>query len=273
MNPYAAGFAWPRHVAEFVGKHYLGTGQYDGVLLDIMSEGPWMGADLNRDGRCDGRDQALWQQGMALAAAMLRTNNPNAILTGNGGTPWSARCFYFRDCNGNMHENGLGDEFGVPGWTNLWQGYQVCMAGAKPRPPIHFISVDLRNGRNQEQAAKLQALLPDDLRRMRLGLGTTLLDDGYFGFDRGDCLHGQLWWFNEYDADLGEPLGGYERHRYGRGTYSREFQNGTVIVNPADEVVVVRTKEALFDATSGQAAQTFTIPAQDARILVRRPDR
>jgi hypothetical protein len=33
-----------------------------------------------------------------------------------------------------------------------------------------------------------------------------LLDGGFFGFDRGDCLHGQLWWFDDYDMDLGAPL-------------------------------------------------------------------
>ena len=38
---------------------------------------------------------------------------------------------------------------------------------------------------------------------MRSGLAITLLGDGYFGFDEGDCLHGQLWWFPEYDANLG----------------------------------------------------------------------
>ena len=40
--------AWPRHMAEFVRNHYLRSGQYDGVLLDILSESAWMGADPRR---------------------------------------------------------------------------------------------------------------------------------------------------------------------------------------------------------------------------------
>ena len=31
-----------------------------------------------------------------------------------------------------------------------------------------------------------------DQRRFRLGITTTLLGDDFFGFDRGDMLHGQL---------------------------------------------------------------------------------
>jgi hypothetical protein len=269
MNPYAANFAWPKHAAEFVGRHYLRTKRCDGVLLDILSEGNWLGADLNRDGVKDGQDAALWQQGMALVAGLLRTNYPNAILTGNGGVPWPAQCPYFRDANGDMHENALGDEFGVPGWDNLWQGYQTCMTSAKAHPPIHFVSVDLRAGRSLQEAEKLKSLTQDDLRRMRLGLGTTLLDDGYFGFDRGDCLHGQLWWFDEYDANLGNPLGKFERDRYAPGTYSRAFEHGTVIVNPTRGAVSVRLAESLQDATTHHVALAFTVAAQDAKILVR----
>jgi hypothetical protein len=271
MNPYAANFAWPKHAASFVGRHYLRTQQYDGMLLDILAEGNWMGADLNRDGVKDGQDEALWQQGMALVVALLRTNYPNALITGNGGSPWSAQCPYFQQANGNMHENALGDEFGVPGWDNLWEGYQTCMSRAKARPAIHFVSVDLRAGRSLQVAEKLQSLTQDDLRRMRLGLGTTLLDDGYFGFDRGDCLHRQLWRFDEYDANLGSPLGSFEKDRYAPGTYSRGFENGTVIVNPNRSAVSIRLSEPLQDVTTRITGQAFTVAAQDAKILVRPP--
>ena len=29
---------------------------------------------------------------------------------------------------------------------------------------------------------------------------------GYFSFDYGDKNHGQLWWYDEYDVNLGKPL-------------------------------------------------------------------
>ncbi len=269
MNPAAFNNAWPKYAAEFVGRNYLQPDQYDGVLLDIMAEGNWMGADFNRDGVRNELDDALWQEGTALVTTLLRTSVPQAILTGNGGSPWSEHCPYFADANGDMHENALGDEFGVPGWDNVWRGYQTCMTRATPRPAVHFISVDVRNGRSLQDAKKLPSLTQDDLRRMRLGLGTTLLDDGYFGFDRGDCLHGQLWWFDEYDADLGQPLRRYQKDRYGSGTYSRDFQNGIVVVNPSGGAVTVTVVEALQDATTRQVARAFVVPANDAKIFVR----
>ena len=36
--------------------------------------------------------------------------------------------------------------------------------------------------------------------RVRFGLGTTLLGDGYFSFDFGTENHAQTWVYDEYDA-------------------------------------------------------------------------
>ncbi len=42
---------------------------------------------------------------------------------------------------------------------------------------------------------------------MRFGLGVTLMNDGYFAHELGDTLHGNDWWYDELDVDLGWPLG------------------------------------------------------------------
>jgi hypothetical protein len=102
-----------------------------------------------------------------------------------------------------------------------------------------------------------------------LGLATSLLlDAGYFGFDRGDCLHGQLWWLREYDVDLGPPCGAYEKDRYAPGTYSRQFAGGTVVVNPTDSDVNVSVPEELMDATTGISGRAFAVPALDGRLFL-----
>ena len=93
------------------------------------------------------------------------------------------------------------------------------------------------------------------------------MDGGYFGFDRGDCLHGQLWWLREYDVDLGQPLAAYEVNRYGEGVYSRKFEHGLVIVNPSDKDVSVKTDTSFLDASTGVRANEFLVPTNDARIL------
>lgn len=42
---------------------------------------------------------------------------------------------------------------------------------------------------------------------VRFGLAVTLMNDGYFAHEFGDTLHGNDWWYDELDFDLGYPLG------------------------------------------------------------------
>jgi hypothetical protein len=288
MNPYKENFAWPRHVIGVLKKNYLDNGLYDGVMFDCLGEGaPTFAStdtpptcDLNEDGVFDNNDHTCWQQGVLFLLQTLRTENPQAVITGNGGVPWTTACNFYEYANGNMHENALGNEFGSSLWDNnfnfpfgAWDGISVCINSTQPDPPLkryHFLSVDIRMNRTQEQARNARRLSADDLRRMRLGLCTALLQDGaYFGFDRGDCLHGQLWWFDEYDAELGSPMGAYAQGVFGANIYSREFEHGIVVVNPNMSVVTITLASLHKDATNKQEGTRFSIPAHDGRIFVR----
>ena len=109
-------------------------------------------------------------------------------------------------------------------------------------------------------------------------LATTLLRDGYFAFDRGDGLHGQLFWFPEYDVDSGEPRGRlpagsasgtFRQNVYGAGTYSREFTNGTVIVNASAAPLEISFTSARTDASTGQVGTSFHLPAWDGRMYMK----
>ena len=42
---------------------------------------------------------------------------------------------------------------------------------------------------------------------VRFGLTFTLMNDGYFAHEFGDMWHGDDWWYDELDFDLGDPLG------------------------------------------------------------------
>jgi hypothetical protein len=46
---------------------------------------------------------------------------------------------------------------------------------------------------------------------MRFGLATSLMNDGYYWHDFGDIVHGVDWPYDEYEFDLGYPLGPAER--------------------------------------------------------------
>lgn len=270
MNPCAQDRAWIRHVLRYARDTCLVSGRYDGLMLDCLWYQPPPGLDVNADKVFDETDAAGWQEAMLFLLRELRALFPKTILVGNGGVPWPPESRYYDFVNGCMHENALGDQFGGD-WNFLWNSYKMAAARAAHRPVFHFVQVDVRaDRRSQQDATRLRVLTENDRRRFRLGLGTTLLlDGGYFGFDRGDCLHGQLWWFDEYDLDLGGPLADYKSDRFGRGSLSREFENGIVIVNPTETCIAVPGELGIEASKEQYGNQSISVPPWDARILVK----
>jgi hypothetical protein len=271
-NLYAEEYAYVYHVLDYLEERYE---FYDGVLYDCLWTGPHSGADgagadINEDGILDNRDRDAYLSAGLLLLRETQDRFPGWLITGNPGIPWPPGSPYYQYANGNMHENALGDQFGDPSWDFMWWRYNTVESESQ-QPAYHFINVDLRAyGRSYLQAAELLSLTEDDLRRMRLGLaGSMLLDTGYFGFDRGDAGHGDLWWFDEYDVDLGDALGPYSQGVYGPGTFSREFENGLVILNNSDQAIEVDFEEDYLDVSFRQEGTSFVIPAHDARILLR----
>lgn len=283
MNPYKNSYAWGNHVIAYIEDQYLDTGLYDGVMFDCMwTVAPYFysnyGADVNEDGVYNSTDTTNYVDGMNHMLNKLRAERPVAIITGNGGTPWDGSSSYYDSVNGPMAENAYGDEFPNNNywWTVQWGYYTTVMSKITSRPFYYFVVADLRMGRTQTQAQNATELTAEDKRRFRLGLTTTLMGDGYFGFDRGDCLHGQLWWFDEYNVDLGNPLSGYDTppntyrtDLYAAGTYSREFANGSVIVNTTGAAIQVTFAESHRDVSTGETGATFTLPLYDGRIYMK----
>ena len=72
---------------------------------------------------------------------------------------------------------------------------------------------------------------------MRFGLATTLMGDGYHAYDLHTRWRGQRWWYKEYDAPLGYPRAAARRQP--DGSWRREFDGGTVVVNPTPIDLVV----------------------------------
>ena len=104
-----------------------------------------------------------------------------------------------------------------------------------------------------------------DPNKMRLGLTLSLLNDNtYFTYDFGPRDHGQAWWYDEYDVDLGEPIDDYYALE---GAYWREFENGIVVSAPNG--AEVSFDEEHTDITTGDSSTSFTIEPGDGRIFVR----
>ncbi|MBU0461172.1 MAG: hypothetical protein KJ574_01160, partial [Nanoarchaeota archaeon] len=92
-----------------------------------------------------------------------------------------------------------------------------------------------------------------------------LNDNTYFTYDFGPRDHGQAWWFQEYDVDLGRPSGKYHKKD---DAYFREFEKGLVVSAPYSDISI-NLDEQMKDATTGVRSDSFTIEKGDGRIFVR----
>jgi len=59
-----------------------------------------------------------------------------------------------------------------------------------------------------------------------LRAGVTLMNDGYFAYEYGDTYHGNDWWYDELDFDLGQPCGAAQRVAYARTVASDHVSDG-----------------------------------------------
>ena len=264
-NP-KSGFA--DHIVKFLQEEILSTELYDGVFFDATGDARFIFPTGHEQ-----LDVSPSEYTEGIADILKNTRNrllgPDGIIMGNPGDEWPENCPYWEYANGHYQENALGDVFGSD-WSKMWAIYQRNMRKKSPPARMHWIGVDTQYKRDRSTYGNVtqKDVTDEDLRRMRLGLGTALLlDNGYFGFDLGDGYHGygEQWWFPEYDANLGFPSSNYEKA--GDGTYRRRYDNGLVIVNPGfDRTIDLGAKYR--DATTSQTSNRITVPGNDARLLV-----
>jgi hypothetical protein len=252
------------HIVKFMQEEIISSELYDGIFYDCVWD------FIDQDLKYADISASEYTEGVA---GILRDTREKIgskyIIIGNPGTKWSANCPYWDYANGHYQENALGDVFGSD-WKETWKIYQYNMNKKAPPPRINWIGVDTQYKRDRIHYMKVEKkdLTAEDLRRMRLGLGTTLLDNGYFGFDKGDGFHGygESWWFSEYDVNLGYSKGKYSIEDK---LYKRYFENGVVIVNPSDGYENIQLDHNHKDVSTGASGTEFKLPPKDARILLK----
>jgi hypothetical protein len=123
--------------------------------------------------------------------------------------------------------------------------------------------------------------------RMRWGITTALLGDGYFSYEISTYGHGSLglMWFDEYDnagqggGYLGYPTSdAFVDHDYGQDgkVFRRNFDNRTAICNPSEREATIALEESFFliegtqqpDINTGELVATVTISSKDGIILL-----
>ena len=261
-SPSINGKRWSDHISNFVTNEILATDLWDGVFYDNawgnISFFAGEDIDLNLDGKKESRQTANdeWRRGMKEIYNKTREKtDEHIILVGNNTT-----LRYSRELNGMMIENLSGSD-----WKRKMESYKFNTEN-RARPRINLINSNTGNegGRNKYQ-------------KMRFGLASTLMENGYYSFDFGDKNHKQLWWYDEYSVGLGEPTGkaDSDQRKYQRGVWTRSFEHGLAVLNSSNRNKTVELPGE-YEHINGEAPindgsikSRINLKGYDGRILLK----
>ena len=252
---------WYKYLADWTVDEILSSGNWDGVFYDEVS------AEINWVPNLKVTDQA-WTQGLVNLFTRTRTRAAkDTIIVMNG----SSNATLMPLTNGRMYES-----FPTPwesngDWSTIEQRYLDQQEVVQGEPTF------IINGNSNNSGDKT------DYQKMRYGLTSTLLGNGYFGFDFGTEGHGETWYYDEYDTYLGEPVGEPEdllnpsNTTIGKSVWSRDFEKGKAVVNSTKSAQKVRLDgeyEKLHGTqdpktNDGRIVSSVTIPAEDGIVLLR----
>lgn len=256
---------------------------YDGVFIDCMgptfdtwaceiSTGKPYTVDYDQDGHDDDRQELARVWKGAKTQLALRTREligDDAIFMANQAGP---DCYEY--LNGIYLEDYVDAVLeGRMAWQDLLKKYLHwtqtpsqpnvtvlgCASGVEP--PFEAFKTASKEERQAylDRGRKLN-------HRMRFGLATALMGDGYYSYDLHTRWRGQFWWYPEFDAPLGYPAGNCQERE--DGTWHRRFDGGQVIVNPTNWDTIVRFDDMQQDISSRQIDREFVVPRLDGRVFL-----
>jgi hypothetical protein len=227
---------WVELITSFY-KTTLEQPQHDGIIVDMVVEKQWWCPDAISD--------AEWLEATReIFAKIDKLNKDDKLVIFNSGKELADIDQYADFMDGYLMENFMG---------NWGADYET---GLKAADSSHIIIYAIDT---DDTGIK-------DMNKMRLGLTLSLLNDNtYFTYDFGPRDHGQAWWFPEYEANIGNPLGAYYEKD---DTYWREFENATVVSSP-DKDVTVTFDTIHTDITTNEQSQTFVVKKGDGRIFIK----
>ena len=267
---------WKSYLSSFVENEVMASGLWDGVFYDEVQDSiSWLGnVDVNKDGAQDsnGTADSIWaQRYMELFAETRARLGKDAIIITNG----SSNPAFAPHVNGRMFETFPSSTDSLNQWAGATRSYKT-VEQTVGFDPVNVINVNSENtGVN------------NDYQKVRFGITTTLLGNGYFAFDYGTENHAQLWEYDEYDAYLGAPKSGPKSIHNPQatvispGVWQREFEQGTVIVNATTSEQTIELDgdfEKLHgtqDVTvnNGRIVSEITLASQDGIVLLRPVER
>jgi len=216
---------WSRHLVSFVNKQILTLPGVDGVFFDMISNNiSWLNKgniDLDGNGSRDSAAAAdhLWKARTTFFLQHARTNLTKDIIVINGSSDPAFQSYV----NGRMFENFPTPWEGDGAWSTIMNNWDR-IAKQNENDNVVIINSNTDNTNIVRQSD------------IRFGLTSALMLDGYFSYDFGDQNHAQIWWHDEYNVDLGIPLGAAKAKSgnpsaFNSNVWQREFDRGAAVVN------------------------------------------
>ena len=268
----AQGRHFNDYLPEFVIKEIKSTGLWDGVFYDnTWGDVAWVNggnidADDNQQKDSITELNTAWAEGFNKVLETTRKlAGHDFIIVGNGRVYEG----YQKLLNGMMLED----------FPSSWENGGTWAGSIKTYLNIPKLNLTpniwVVNSFNKSQT---------DYRYFRYGLTSTLLGDGFYSFDYDTTDHSQIWWYDEYDVNLGSAISNaYNLLKNNSttieaGLWRRDFKYGSAIVNSTNkEQLYVFSKEEIEkikgtqdpNFNTGQKINYIKLAPQDGVVLLR----
>lgn len=259
-------------LARFFAANYT-LAATDGLFTDNLGWRPYVNGQWKAGSGVVDLDatptvQSWFRQGYASYVALLRSLMPGKFQIGNigdWGTPGATLTEYQGMLNGGVLESYIGQSWSIEttaGWASTLAEYRQVMANVVAPKLIFF---------NQWGSST-------DYQSMRYGLGTCLLDDGYYSFTNTTQGYYGVVWFDELSQPLGPSLN-KPTAAWQKGVWRRDFANGIMLVNPKGNGAQTVTLESPYIkvkgtqdplTNSGAIVTTVTLKDRDGLMLLRK---
>jgi len=247
--------------------------EFDMWYFDNWFYRPRVSADWDGDGVNDDRDseavRRYFRKGYVNGLNRARELAPDMIFIGNvdGDVTANSGMLTEPEYSGQLsafYEAAIGLPHSVEtwgGWETMMQQYQTTILNAQYKVAILNV-----HGGEHDYAA------------MRYGLASCLMDDGYYFYSLDNSHFEAVFWFDEFDVDLGRAIDSPQYNEWQSGVYMRRFENGMVLVNPkgnGTRTVQVGPGYKRFRGNqdpvtnNGQVVESVTLREREGLILVR----
>jgi hypothetical protein len=258
-------------LANFVKRELMDTGHWDGVfydnVLDSIKDTNNGLVDIDNNLKVDEKNFAdsEWHQGILILLAETRKLLGNKIIMVNSSS-------YGQDyINGRLYETWPHAWLG--GWAGSMRDYVKLEKNISATPQVIVLNPNTDNNGNQY-----------DYQKVRFGLASTLLGNGYFAFDWGTQDHSQLWRYDEYEVNLGQAISNAKNllnknnTPYENSVWRRDFENGIVLVNATNQNQKIKLDDAVYEkirgqqdvVNNGELVNEVKLAPQDGLILLRK---